>query len=91
MGPRGNYIPDSFLYTSPLYKTSARAGVLSTTVKHSSLLPILALSDFKVVEAVKSHSFQGHSKNFVVAVYLPTDVQAIFWFEKETALLCQLN
>ena len=26
-----NYTPDPSLYTSPLYKTSARAGVLSTT------------------------------------------------------------
>lgn len=29
--PRQNYVPDPSLYHAPLYKTSARAGTLSTT------------------------------------------------------------
>lgn len=31
MEPRRNYTPDPTEYKSPLYKTAARAGVLSTT------------------------------------------------------------
>lgn len=29
--PQQNYVPDPLLYHAPLYKTSARAGTLSTT------------------------------------------------------------
>ena len=34
MEPHLNYIPESLLYTCPLYKTSVCAGVLSITDKH---------------------------------------------------------
>jgi dynein heavy chain len=33
MEPRQNFVPDPTQYISPLYKTAARAGVLSTTGK----------------------------------------------------------
>ena len=36
--PQQNYDPDPSLYQAPLYKTSARAGTLSTTGKDTSLI-----------------------------------------------------
>lgn len=38
MEPRRNYTPDPTAYNSPLYKTGARQGVLSTTGKSGELV-----------------------------------------------------
>lgn len=36
--PQQNYVPESTFYEAPLYKTSARAGTLSTTGQFISLV-----------------------------------------------------
>lgn len=40
MEPRRNYTPDPTEYKSPLYKTAARAGVLSTTGEYVASWPL---------------------------------------------------
>ncbi|GFS25719.1 dynein heavy chain 6, axonemal [Elysia marginata] len=64
MDPAMDYEPEASLYSAPLYKTSARAGTLSTT---------------------------GHSTNYVVAVYLPSNQPQDYWVAKGAALLCQVS
>lgn len=37
------------------------------------------------------YAFSGHSTNFVVPVYLPSQESQDYWISKGAALLCQLN
>ena len=46
MEPKRNFIPDPSHYMSPLYRTAARAGVLSTTGKLYSLKRLLFTSNY---------------------------------------------
>ncbi|XP_023668206.2 dynein axonemal heavy chain 6 [Paramormyrops kingsleyae] len=54
--PRQNYVPDPSLYHAPLYKTSARAGTLSTTGHSTNFVVTLMLpsnrpSDYWITKA----------------------------------------
>lgn len=80
MEPRQNYVPDKSNYTAPLYKTGARAGVLSTTGNIS-----LCYTWYNY------YNLLGHSTNFVVAFRLPSLKPQDYWVSMGSALLCQLS
>ena len=92
MLPCMDYEPDPALYNSPLYKTSVRAGVLSTTGAYSYDLNsvILPLHHVHVIKFVLLY-VAGHSTNFVVTVHLPSDRPQDYWISMGSALLTQLN
>lgn len=45
--PQQNYVPDPSLYHAPLYKTSARAGTLSTT---GNITVLSISSDYRIIK-----------------------------------------
>ena len=89
MEPRQNHAVDPNDYNSPLYKTSARAGVLSTTGTYKMLQCRIAV--LTCVYCICFCTLAGHSTNFVVAVQLPSKESQDYWIAKGAALLCQLS
>jgi len=82
-------------YVCPLYKTSDRAGTLSTTGKYL-LNKIIAFfiqgkysKQFFLLLFITINFIIGHSTNFIVAVNIPSDKSPDYWISRGVALLCQ--
>ncbi|RTG85471.1 uncharacterized protein DC041_0006604 [Schistosoma bovis] len=84
MKPEMDYIPDSNDYIAPLYKTAARAGVLSTTDSNDYIAPL-----YKTAARAGVLSTTGMSTNFIVAVPLKTNKPQAYWIEMGASLLCE--
>ncbi len=84
MEPHQNHKPNPLDYNLPLYKTSARAGVLSTTGTVRIEIRYKNLAYGTIILYRSLHKF-------VVAVQLPSQKSQNYWISKGAALLCQLN